>query len=287
MSDLLDWPRLQFDALAESADHEAEVFYLIVGPAPQQPLAVSRRRHHLDRLEPALDISVHRRTEDPAWFDAWFHGPLGSAIGGLFSNPDEVRGAQTLTIVRGKFPDSADLNYLRNTVGVVSAIADTPGTLAIFDALATTWWRLSEWREAFVDRSEFRIADHVFIAVTQDERHAPGIWTHTRGMIKFARPELQIKHIGGDYATSNPAIRASGNVLNGIASYLAQGAVLRDGQTMYLPETDATITFVESEDAATRKHFNNSAMEICDFNGRTGLAAQGANRLLEKAAQRM
>jgi len=287
MSDLLDWPRPQFDPSAEPSGREAEVFYLIVGPPPAQPLAVSRHRHHLDRIERALNVSVHQRADDPPWFDAWFHGPLGSSIDGLFSNPDEVRGAQMLTIVRGKFPDSPDLNYLRNAVGVVSAIADTPGTLAIFDALATNWWRLSEWREAFVDRSEFRIADHVFIAVTQDERHAPGIWTHTRGMIKFARPELQIKHIGGDYATSNPAIRASGNVLNGIASYLAQGAMLRDGQTMYLPDTDATITFVESDDAATRKHFNNSAMEICDFNPRTALAAQGANRLLEKAAQRM
>jgi hypothetical protein len=287
MSELIDWPRAQFDPLTEPSGCEAEVFYLIVGPAPAQPLSVSRRRHHLDRIEPALNVSVHRRAEDPAWFDAWFHGPLGSAIDGLFSNADELRASQTLTIVRGKFPDSPDLNYLRNTVGVVSAIADTPGTLAIFDALATTWWRLSEWREAFVDRSEFRIADHVFIAVTQDEQQGPGIWTHTRGMIKFARPELQIKHIGGDYATSNPAIRASGNVLNGIASYLAQGAMLRDGQSMYLPETDATITFVEHGDAATRKHFNNSALEICDFDSRTGLAAEGANRLLERASARM
>ena len=178
-------------------------------------------------------------------------------------------------------------NYLRNTVGVVSAIADTPGSLAVFDALAVSWWRLSEWREAFVDRSEFRIADHVSIAVTDDERYGPGFWTQTRGMVKFARPDLQMKHLPGDYSTGNPAIRVSGVVLNGIASYLAQGARVRDGQTMYLPETDATVTFLLSEDKETRKHFNNSALEVCDFDEKTGMAGEGVGRLLERAGRVM
>ena len=286
MSDVPDWPRPHYDPLADPSAAQAEVFYAVVGPSPAQPLQVSRRRHHLDRLEPALTVSTHRREEDPAWFDAWFQGPLGWQIDGLFANPDEIRAAPSLTIVRGTFPDAPDLNYLRNTLGVVSAIADTPGTLAVFDVLAINWWRLGDWREAFVDRSEFRIGDHLFIAVTDDDRHRPGIWTHTRGMIKFARPELQIRHLPGDYDTRNPAIRASGNVLNGIASYLAQGARIRDGQTMHLPETDATVTFALHDDADTRRHFNNASLEINDFDDQTGLARAGAPELLRKAAGR-
>ena len=287
MSEVADWPRPHADPLREpSPADRAELFYVIVGPPPVQPLQVSRARHHLDRLEPALTISTHRREEDPEWFDGWFHGPLGWQIDGMFARPDELRNAPSLTVVRGTFPDAPDLNYLRNTIGVVSAIADTPGTLAIFDAPAVNWWRLGEWREAFVDRSEFRIGDHIFITVTDDARHHPGLWTHTRGMSKFARPELEIRHLGGDYDTRNPAIRASGNVLNGIAAYLAQGATIRDGQNMHLPETDAIITFSHRDDEETRKHFNNSSLEISDFDEQTGLAKQGAAEVLRKAARR-
>jgi hypothetical protein len=286
--DLPDWPRPNHDPLAVAATGApAELFYLVVGPPPPQPLQVSRRRHHLDRIETALTVTTHHRAEDPPWFDAWFHGPLGREIDGLFIDPDAVRAAQTLTVVRGQFPaDAPDLNYLRNTLGVVSAIADTPGAVAVFDALAVNWWRLGDWREAFVDRSEFRIADHVFIAVTDDPRHHPGLWTHTRGMTKFGRPDLQIRHLPGEYRTSNPAIRASGSVLNGIATYLAHGATIRDGQSMYLPDTDATITFLHHDDPDTRKHFNNTSIEICDFDESTGLPRQGAEHLLARAARR-
>lgn len=287
MSDLPDWPRPNADPLREaSGGARAELFYVVVGPPPGQPLPLSRKRHHVDRLEPALTVSTHLREEDPAWFDGWFNGPLGWQIDGMFANPDEVRGAASLTVVRGTFPDSPDLNYLRNTVGVVSAIADTPGTLAVFDAPAINWWRLGEWREAFVDRSEFRIADHIFIAVTDEPRHHPGLWTHTRGMQKFARPELEIRHLPGAYDTRNPAVRASGNVLNGIATYLALGATIRDGQNMHLPDTDAIVTFSHHQDAQTRRHFNNSSLEISDFDEGTGLAKQGAEELLRKAARR-
>jgi hypothetical protein len=284
MSEVVDWSRPHFDELVES-DAVAEVFYVVVGPRPDQPLKLSRARHHLDRIEPELVINTVKREEDPAWFDAWFHAPVGRGIEGLFANAEELRNSREMTVVRGKFAERASLDYLRNTIGVVSAIADTPGTLAVFDALAVSWWRLSEWREAFVDRSGFRIADHVSIAVTDEEKYRPGFWTHTRGMAKFARPDLQMKHLPGDYATSNPAIRVSGKVLYGMASYLAQGARVRDGQTMYLPETDATVTFLLSDDTETRKHFGNAAIEVCDFDEKTGMAAEGVGRLLERAGR--
>ena len=55
---------------------------------------------------------------------------------------------------------------------------------------------------------------------------------------------------------------------------------------MHLPETDAVVTFSHHQDAETRKHFNNSSLEIRDFDEGTGLAKQGAEELLRKAARR-
>ena len=278
-----DWPRPHF----EPSGRAAELMYLIVGPPPQGQLQVSRKRHHVSQLEPALRVSTHRRADDPAWFGGWFAPPLGAELDMLFLDPDDVRAAEELTLVRGTFDDPEDLSYLRNTIGTVSAIADA-GARAIFDVHALQWWRPSDWRQQFVDApSQFRVADHVGVIVTDDARHHPGLWTHTRGMRKFGRPELQIRHLPGPYSTSNPSVRDSGDILLGIGSYLAQGAVLRDGQTMHLPGFDAVVTFVETpDDSDTTRHFNNAAMEVCDFDPAAAEPTPGAPVLLEKARRR-
>src|SRR5205814_120308 len=161
--------------------------------------------------------------------------------------------------VRGQFGDPDSLAYLRNTIGVVSAAAEASNAVAILDAYALAWWQPEDWRRQFVQISEFRIEEQVSIAVTEDPRFRPGIWTHTRGMRKLGRPELQIKHLPGAYDVTNPAIRNSGILINGLANYLAGGAVIEDGQTMRLASYDSTIVFFESpDDSETARHFNNS-----------------------------
>lgn len=277
-----DWPRPHF----EPSGSVASVFYLVVGPPPES-LNIKRARHHVDRIEENLIVSRHTRAQDPAWFDAWFNSPAAFDLDAVFgAAAADVRAADQLSVVRGDFPDPPTLGYLRNTIGVVSAIADC-GAVAVFDVLALTWWRPDDWRRRFVDASEFRIDEQIFIAVTDDPRHHPGLWTHTRGMKKFGRPDLQMKHLPGGYDVTNPAIRDSGTVLNGVASYLAQGAVVRDGQTLHLPTVNRSVAFFESpaDDPEARRHFGNAVLEICDVNPQTGLSEPGVGRLLDAMAQ--
>jgi hypothetical protein len=276
------WPRNYFAA----SPRQAELFYLVIGPPPPQSLQISAKRHHLSRVEPEVVVSMHRKEDAPDWFQGWFADPLGAELEGLFLTPDEVRAATHLTTVRGTFADPPDLNYLRNTIGLVSAIADTPGTLAIFDASAISWWRPSDWRAAFVDKAEFFIDDHIRIIMTDDEQQHPGLWSHTRGMIKFARPDVQMKHIPGPYSSTSPIIRAAGRVIRDIADYLARGAILRDGRVLNDHRTKQPIIFRESaDDSETKKHFNNSVLEICDYDEQKEVALEGATRLLEKSAR--
>src|SRR4051812_33914254 len=92
-----DWPRNYF----ENTGRNAELFFLVVGPAPEQPLKLSQKRHHITRIEPQLVIPPHERDEAPDWFEGWFAPPLGTELEGLFLNPDEVRAATHMTSVRG------------------------------------------------------------------------------------------------------------------------------------------------------------------------------------------
>lgn len=273
-----DWPRPHH----EPTNGTAELLYVVVGDPPET-LSVKRARHHVDSLEPEhLVVSKHARADDPAWFDAWLTGPMSAGLDETLgpSLAADVRGARRMSVVRGAFPDSPSLAYLRNAVGIVSAIAEAGG-VAVFDANALTWWRPGDWHARFVEQSRFRVTDHVFIAVTDDPSRRPGLWTHTRGMRKFARPELHAQHLPGAYDVTNPAIRDSGDVLAGLATHLALGAVIPTGHVMHLPAWDARLTFFGDADPQTLRYFSNAALEVCDVDPATGLSSPGIARLLD------
>jgi hypothetical protein len=230
-------------------------------------------------------VSRHPRDADPAWFDAWLSSAIGTEIPLVFGRDGApaVYDAKHVTAVRGVFEDPDSLAYLRNTIGVVSAVAEASNAVAILDAHALAWWGPEDWRRQFVETSEFRIEEQVSIAVTDDPRFRPGIWTHTRGLRKFGRPELQVKHLPGAYDAANPAIRNSGTLINGLAHYMAGGAVIEDRQTMRLESIDSTIVFFESpDDSETARHFNNAVLEICDIDPNTGISGEGVPHVLER-----
>jgi len=278
---MADWSRPHY---RPSPASRPALFYLVFGEAPaSDELNISRVRHHVDAIEPEVQVSRHPRDADPAWFDGWLSSAIGTEIPLVFGRDraPAVYDAKHVTAVRGVFEDPESLAYLRNTIGVVSAVAEASDAVAILDAHALAWWRPQDWRRQLVETSEFRVEEQVSIAVTDDPRFRPGIWTHTRGMRKFGRPELQIKHLPGAYDVNNPAIRNSGTLINGLANYLAGGAVIEDGQTMRLESFDSTIVFFESPDASeTARHFNNAVLEVCDIDPNTGISGEGVPHVL-------
>lgn len=277
MSDVVvpGWPRPHY----QPSPSAASLFYLVFGEPPAH-LNVKRARHHVDELPPQLTVSIHARGDDPAWFDGWFSPPVGLEIPHVFgAEAEQVYRANRVAAVRAEFSDPASLAYLRNTAGVVSAVAEE-GAVAIFDVAALTWWRPDEWRRRFVDRSEFRIGDHIFTAVEQDHG-TRGTRVQTRGMGKFGRPELLVRHLPGPRDVDAPQVRGAAEVVEGLANYLAHGGVIADGQTMHLDRYDATICFF---DAGARRG-GAETLEICDVNPDTGLSGEGISHLLARMAE--
>jgi hypothetical protein len=274
-----DWPRPHF----RRSGAKSSLFYLVFGEPPAH-LNVKRARHHVDELHPELQVSIHARGDDPAWFDGWLSNPLGAEIDRAFgAEARRVYTAGRVAAVRGEFDDPASLNYLRNTVGVVSAIAES-GAVAIFDVYALTWWKPDEWRRRFIERNEFHIADHVFTAVSQEEGAAdegPTLRMRTRGMRKFGRPELQVRRVPGPPDVDTPAVRRAADVVDGLANYMARGGVIGDGETMHLARYDASIVLLETTaEAGASKHFQSPALDVCDIDPNTGLSGEGIPRLL-------
>ena len=282
------WPRPHYKPSAS----KASLFYLVFGEPPAH-LNVKRAVHHVGQLPPELRVSVHARGDDAAWFDGWLSPPVGLEIPHVFGEgADAVYAAQRVAAVRAEFADPSSLAYLRDTVGVVSAIAEG-GAVAIFDVPALTWWRPEEWRRRFVDRSEFHIGDHIFTAVSRevpsDASNEGGggggagtLALHTRGLGKFGRPELLVRHLPGGGGADGPAARAAAEVMDGLSNYLARGGVITDGETMHLARYDASIVFFDS----TPPRAEQTVFEICDVSGRTGLSGDGIPSLLKKISER-
>jgi hypothetical protein len=273
MSDVVvpDWPRPHY----QRSPSTASLFYLVFGEPPAH-LNVKRARHHVDELPPQLQVSIHGRGDDPAWFDGWLSPPVGLEIPHVFgAAAQDVYRANRVAAVRAEFPDPGSLAYLRNTVGVVSAIAEE-GAVAVFDVSALTWWRPDEWRMRFVERSAFHIGDHIFTAVSEDAGGAGTLSMQTRGMRKFGRPELLVRHLPGPRDLEAPAVKAASEVMDGLANYAARGGVLADGQTMRLDRYDATIVFFD----ATPPRSECETLEICDVNPASGLSGEGIPHLL-------
>lgn len=266
-----DWPRPHHTP----SPSKASLFYLVFGEPPAH-LNVKRARHHVDELPIELTVSIHGRGDDAAWFDGWFSAPIGTEIPQVFgADAGHVYSANRVAAVRAEFDDPASLAYLRNTVGVVSAIAEA-GAVAIFDVPALTWWRPEEWRRRFVERSEFRIGDHIFTAISDDAGAAGEVSMRTHGMRKFGRPELLVRRLPGPRDLDGPAVRDAGEVMDGLANYLARGGTIADGGTMRLDRYDATIAFFD----ATPPRSDTEALEICDINPDTGLSGDGIPHLL-------
>jgi hypothetical protein len=232
----------------------------------------------VDELPPQLTVSIHGRGDDAAWFDGWLSPPVGLEIPHVFGDDAmAVYRAARVAAVRAEFGDPPSLGYLRNTVGVVSAIAEE-GAVAIFDVPALTWWRPQEWHRRFVERSEFRIGDHIFTAVSDDPAAAGTLSMQTRGMAKFGRPELLVRHLPGPRDVDSPAVRGAAEVIDRVAIYLARGGVIAGGETMSLERYDTTIAFLD----APQKRSEHETLEICDIDPLTGLSADGIPHLLER-----
>ncbi len=248
----------------------ASLFYFVPGEPPKEGLNLSRSRHRVEGFPQGLNVSAHERDADPEWFMRFFARPgLGFGIDeALAERADEVRGVARGTVLRGEFPDPPDLGYLRDGVGVVSALLDQGG-MGVLDLSVARWWSPEEWVARFVERGGFAVGDFVSLVSSDDEAVHPGIWVHTRGMRKFGRPDLQVKHVRGPWSGDNPLIQAAAGVLNSLSERLCLGAVLRDREVVAFPGRQRRCTFLLTPDDIDSPacHFGNEVLEVVDLVG--------------------
>lgn len=128
-------------------------------------------------------------------------------------------------VVRGTPTDSANLDYLRDTVGLLTHFLDH-GCCAIYDPLMFRWWQSLEWKETIFEPSAAVPHRHTVILVSEEEGAHPLKWFHTRGMQKFGRPDISVRDV--------PAELEDGviELCDRLIEHQALGLVVPDGQVI-------------------------------------------------------
>jgi hypothetical protein len=145
-----------------------------------------------------LPGGVELQRFDNAALRQWDGYPLSGALGKILREESaevvELAGsAPHVLMVRGSFADCDNLDYLRDTLGVLAGLLDV-GAVAILDPQILRVFGASEWRRQYLVKDGAPPRNHALI-LCNPEQAAGRFWVHTRGMRKFGRPDLSIHDV--------------------------------------------------------------------------------------------
>jgi hypothetical protein len=185
----VSWPRPYW----QPGEEEAVLQFYVFGKFEPELLIPSPRYG-----SPGLPAGVEIQRFQNAVLRQWEGYPLNGALGGLIreDTPDayeQARIAPEVLVVRGVLKDGASLDYLRDTLGVLAGMLDVGGT-SILDPQILTLFDAAHWRRHYLVKGGAPPRHHVLI-LRSGEEAADRSWIHTRGMRKFGRPDLSLRHV--------------------------------------------------------------------------------------------
>ena len=214
---LTDWARPYYQASTESPF----LFYVIFG-ATADNFAISRNNYLCDGIPDSLEILAYGPDNHPEVIDNFRTANLQvlEDDAGLIA---EIARQTHCVIIKGHIQNSENLNYFRNTIGLLTFLLDNGG-VAIFDTLSLSWWSKSRWMAEIFQPATPQPNSHVVILTSAENDDANTLWFHTRGLLKFGRPDLSIHNVPSHYHS------AVIEMFNRFIGFQAFGGMIEQGQ---------------------------------------------------------
>ena len=218
---------------------DAGLSYLVFGDL-KADMEVDAKTYRTSGPPKGVDMELFDREAHGEWFASLFEGYAGAL---LAEEPDletNAKASPTVALLSGEVEDPETLDYLRDAIGVVTALLDSGG-VAVFDAVALRWWSPAEWRETIFEPAGPEPIEHVVLLASEED---DGFWLHSHGLAKFGRPDLSARALSGD------DLETYAGLFESLVAMLASGAVIPDGQRLRIDgtKTELTSNLVESED---------------------------------------
>jgi hypothetical protein len=248
---LESWPRPYLQA----GGGDAFLFYWVVGDF-QRLGSLSRSTYRSNGLPKGVTLQQMRRGSDSGQFDELLASHFGRFLdeqlpAGLAA---EVRAAPEYLVVSGTVSAPETLDYLRDTVGLLSWLLDAGGA-ALLDWQCLKWWTVADWRQQVFEPAAPVPSQHVQILLSEDEERPGARWYHTRGMRKFGRPDISVRGVPPEL--HEPVTE----LCHRFIQLQALGGVVPEGQPIRLqglPEGMVSHTRGDEDDP----DFNNAHLDI-------------------------
>lgn len=178
---------------------------------------------------PGLPQGIELTSHHHAALRQWEGYPLKGALGRMFREdaPEAYKhavDAPEVLVLRGTLKDSADTGYLRDTLGVIAGLLDIGG-VAVLDPQILGLFDAGDWRQRYLVKDGAPIRNHLLIL--RDDEEAQGRhWVHTRGLRKFGRPDISLRHV------PERDVDRAGALCQRLAELEALGAHFTDGQPL-------------------------------------------------------
>src|SRR2546427_9113000 len=189
-----DWERPQYEA----GGGDASVLLVVFGPKPE-PLRVTSLAH---RVVP-MDLSLELEYQEPHVAAALLDSPSGATLlQGWGGEEPSVLTADGCMVMRAEVPDPRDLRYLRNCIGVATAILEAGGR-AVANLQSLGMFTPEQWRGGIFapPKPQPRPPANVFPRAEGARGAPPGAgtqegtpWVHTRGLPACGRPHPRDRH---------------------------------------------------------------------------------------------
>lgn len=246
---LSSWPR---EFYQPGGGGSAFLFYVVFGDI-NTDAPLSRQKYGVGGMPEALDLQQYSTETHPGLLQGFREGYVWEEF--QRESPRlaaEVLVANACMVVRGEFGDPDSLNYLRDTVGLITWLLDGGG-LAVYDLQILRWWSAEEWRGEIWKPGAEVVNRHVALLVSPEEKGTE--WFHTRGMRKFGRPDLSVPGVKPEWR---------GRAIDLCQRFIrmqALGGVIAEGQEIRMASVPEGLTCHHAGDEDD-PDFNNSHISI-------------------------
>lgn len=246
--DTVIWPRPQW----RSSGSEALVLYFVFGELGEMP-PIPGERYRTRGIPPGVQVLQQANAQLATWPGYPLSGGLGNALQAEQpSLVEQARAATDVLMLRGTLPDPQDLDYLRDVTGVLTALLDRGG-IAIVDPLTLSIFDADSWQSQHRGDDRFEVRRHVLIMSDADT--APDtVRVHTRGMSRFARPDVNIRQVPA------PAAAAIGQLVEELATFQALGGLIAEGHSIEIEPLGQPLRAQHLPDA--QGHGDNAQIEF-------------------------
>jgi len=219
MSDTLEsWSRPHFTP----TDGKALLFYAAFG-ALDLTRSLDRSRYRTNGTPGGFKFTSYARDTHSTVLAEFCQGYVWDEL--MNENPElaaQIEAAPMCVVLRGEVADPPTLDYLRDSVGMITYLFDA-GACAVNDPQILRWWTDDEWRDEIFEPAGAVPRHHVTILISDEP---DGAWIHTRGMRKFARPDVSVRRVGAAHAD------AVFDLCNRFIEFQAFGGLPADGQAV-------------------------------------------------------